>query len=173
MKSNKSFKIEMSSRKEAQKFLKQESISIGGIRISDDSKEPEIDPTINQCWACGVLDPNHNSENCTGRKICIKCGETSHNFFECPIPKDIGEMNYQQKEARYCATCRTKASHTTLDHRICPKKREILRERARIEREKRIALKESSNKEIELIRKAINFNNNEEWPLPHIRNQNP
>ena len=173
MNSKKSFKIELSSRKEALKFLKQESINIGGIKISDESIEPELDPTINQCWECGELDPKHNSQHCTGRKICIKCGSTSHKFYECPVPKDFDKMTHQQREARYCATCKTKASHTTLDHRQCPKKRNILRERALSEREKRIALKETNNKEIELIRKALNLNNIEEWPLPNILSQNP
>ena len=81
MKSNKSFKIEFTNRNQAKAFIKKETC-IGGIRISDHSKEPEIDPTINQCWECGILEPNHNSQNCTGRKICIKCGvsQTVHKF---------------------------------------------------------------------------------------------
>ena len=173
MKSRKSFKIEMSSRREAQKFLKLETINIGGIQIKDESIEPEIDPTINQCWECGVLNPKHNSQNCTGRKICIKCGSTSHKFYECLIPKEIDKMTQQHKDARYCATCKTKASHTTLDHRQCPKKKNILRERASAEREKKFALKESNNKEIDMIRKALNFDNMENWPLPSIESQNP
>ena len=173
MKSKKSFKIEMSSRKEAQKFLRQESISIGGIKLLEESLGPELDPTISQCWECGDLEPTHNSQNCTGRKICIKCGNTGHKFYECQIPKEIEKMSQQHKEMRYCAACKTRASHTTLDHRLCPKKRDILRERAMVEREKRIAIKEANNKEINLIRKALNFNNTEEWPLPKMLNENP
>ena len=166
MKSKKSFKIEMTTRKQAMDFLKEETINIGGIRISDDSKEPEIDPTINQCWECGIINPNHSSQNCTGRKICIKCGvsQTEHKFFNCPIPKDVNEMNIQEKEARYCAACGTKGTHTTLDHRSCPIKRNILRERATEEREKRLESKESNKREIDLIRKAINLASNEEYP---------
>ena len=72
-----------------------------------------------------------------------------------------------------CAACKTKASHTTLDHRLCPKKRDILRERATAEREKRFAVKETNNKEINLIRKALNFNNTEEWPLPNMSSLKP
>ena len=173
MKSKKSFKIEMSSRKEAQRFLRQESITIGGIKLLEDSLEPEIDPTINQCWECGDLEPTHNSQYCTGRKICIKCGNTGHKFYECQIPKEIEKMTQQHKEMRYCAACKTKASHTTLDHRLCPKKRDILRERATAEREKRFAVKETNNKEINLIRKALNFNNTEEWPLPNMSTLKP
>ena len=60
-------------------------------------------------------------------------------------------------------------THNTLDHRACPKKRNIIRERASEERERRIRSKESTNREIELIRRAINISNEEEYPL--IRNQ--
>ena len=62
MKSKKSFKIEMTSRNQAKELLKKEAIDIGGIRITNTSIEPEIDPTINQCWECGILEPNHNSQ---------------------------------------------------------------------------------------------------------------
>ena len=79
-------------------------------------------------------------------------------------------MNQQQKEARYCAVCGIKGTHTTLDHRACPKKINILRERAQEEREKRIQSNMSCNREIELIRKAINISSEEEFP--QIRPQN-
>ena len=170
MKSNKSFKIEMKTRNQAKDFLKLESINIGGIRLTNNSKEPEIDPTINQCWTCGILNPKHNSQNCTGNKICIKCGETNHKFYECPIPKEENRMTEQEKAKRLCVACGTRGTHTTLDHRACKRKREILRERAMTEREKRIASKEVNNRDIELIKKAIAINNNsddnfdEEWP---------
>ena len=171
MKSNKSFKIEMKTRKQAQKFLDTETINIGGIRLTNNQREPEIDPTIKQCWECGVLNPTHNSQGCTNTRICIKCGETGHKFYECTIPREIIKMNDEQKAKRYCAACKTRGTHTTLDHRQCPKKREILRERAMLEREKLVNVNEKENREIELIRKAINFNNNEEFPL--IINQTP
>ena len=171
MNSKKSFKIEMTSRKQAQDFLNKETIDIGGIRISNNSKEPEIDPTIRQCWECGAINPDHNSDGCTGRKICIKCGETGHKFYGCTLPKDEEEMNETQKGKRFCAACGSRGTHTTLDHRQCPKKREILRERARIEREKRVTINESKNRDEELIRKVININNNEEFPPLINRNQ--
>ena len=171
MKSNKSFKIEMTSKKQAQEFLKKEFINIGGIRLNGNSKEPEIDPTIKMCWECGQLDPNHNSQNCNGAKICIKCGEIGHKFYECSIPREEIAMSDQQKEKRYCAACKTRGTHTSMDHRQCQKKREILRERARVEREKRVAINEADNKETELIRKVININNNEEFP--NLIKQNP
>ena len=165
MKSNKSFKIEMKSRTQAQKFLKMESVNIGGIRLSSNSKEPEIDPTINQCWECGTINPMHNSQSCTNIKICIKCGERGHKFYECTIPKEINNMNEEQKARRYCAACKVRGTHTSLDHRQCPKKREILRERAMIEREKLLKVNEIENRDLELIRKAMNINSNEEFPI--------
>ena len=173
MKSNKSFKVELTSRSEAKKFLKHENINIGGIRIGENCKEPELDPTIIQCWECGEMDPNHKSQNCTGHKKCIKCGETSHNFFNCPIPKELNEMSEQQKGARYCTTCKTKGTHTSLDHRLCPKKRNILRERAVVERGKRLTSNETNSRDIELIRKAIDLSNNEQWPMIQTTNQTP
>ena len=48
-----------------------------------------------------------------------------------------------------------------------------MRERALQEREKRLASKETTNKDIELIRRALNLANNEEWPLPKWEQQNP
>ena len=167
MKCSKSFKIEMATRKQAHKFLKQEKINIGGICLSENSIEPEIDPTINICWECGIHEPNHNSENCPGRKICIKCGETGHKFYECRMPRKTSEMTEQDMEARYCASCKTRTNHTTLDHRACPIKRNIIRERASIEREKRLSINKESSRDIELIRKALNFTSDEDWPLPH------
>ena len=147
--------------------MKQEKINIGGICLSENSIEPEIDPTINICWECGIHDPNHNSENCPGRKICIKCGETGHKFYECRMPRKTSEMTEQDMEARYCASCKTRTNHTTLDHRACPIKINIIRERASIEREKRLSINKESSRDIELIRKALNFTSDEDWPLPH------
>ena len=165
MKSNKSFKVEMKTRKQAQKFINMESINIGGIRLTNNSREPEIDPTIQQCWECGVLNPTHNSQGCTNTRICIKCGERGHKFYECTIPKEIIKMTEEQKAKRYCAACKSRGTHTTLDHRQCPRKREILRERAMLEREKLVNVNEKENRDVELIRKAINFNNNEGSPI--------
>ena len=78
-------------------------------------------------------------------------------------------MTDMQRNRRYCAACGQKGHHTTLDHKICPKKREILRERARIEREKRLANKNASSRDIELIRKTIDITNKEDFPT--LKNQ--
>ena len=86
MKSRKSFKVELSSRKVLQKFLQQETITIGSIRLMEKQIEPEIDPTIQECLGCGVLQPNHSSEFCPNRKICLKCSGRDHKFYDCFIP---------------------------------------------------------------------------------------
>ena len=162
MRSQKSFKIEMKTRKEANKFLNQESINIGGIRIGDESKEPEIDPTIQQCWECGAQNPNHNSQTCPGRKICLKCGSTDHKFYACFIPKKTDELSESDKLARYCTACNRHTNHTSLDHRVCPKKREYLREKALAEREKRLQRREADKRDTELIKRTIDISNNRE-----------
>ena len=82
-------------------------------------------------------------------------------------------MSDQQKGARYCATCKTKGTHTSLDHRLCTKKINILRERAQVEREKRITSNETNSRDIELIRKALHLSSNEDWPMPQTINQTP
>ena len=48
MKSKKSFKIEFGSKKLAEKFLANCTTSIGGIRLNQNNKEKEINPTINE-----------------------------------------------------------------------------------------------------------------------------
>ena len=52
MKSKKSFKIEMEDRKMAKDFLTKDT-HINNVILPEDSKEPETDPTVNQCWDCG------------------------------------------------------------------------------------------------------------------------
>ena len=99
--------------------------------------EPEIDPTIQECWGCGVLQPNHSSEFCPNRKICLKCGGRDHKFHDCFIPNpNEREPTSREELVRYYVTCARRSDHTSLDHRLCPKK-EILRSRAREAREKK------------------------------------
>merc|ERR1711874_803084 len=90
---------------------------------------------------------------------------------ECSIPKDIKDMSETNKAARYCAACRKKTDHTTLDHKYCPKKREILRERARIAREKRLEEKEIRTRETELISKVLDMSNKNDWPTLNTNTQ--
>ena len=72
-KSKKSFRIVMTDRNQAQKYINSTDTAIGGIKLTEENKEPEIDPTIKQCEDCGQLEPDQNSYNCMGRKICLKC----------------------------------------------------------------------------------------------------
>ena len=127
-------------------------------------KEPEIDPTITHCWECGQLEPDHSSRNCNGRKICLKCGATEHKFYNCTIPKDSRHMTEIQKAARYCAACRKHTDHTSLDHKQCPIKREIIRERARIAREKRLKENLSVKRDTDLINATLNMASYRDWP---------
>ena len=70
MNSKKSFKIEMAERQMAKEFLTKKT-HINNIILPEESKEPETDPTINQCWDCGQINPNHSSNNngYPGRKL--------------------------------------------------------------------------------------------------------
>ena len=130
-------KIEFQSKSMAEKFLKNVNTNILGIKLLQEHKEREIDPTIAQCWECGMLDPGHSSKCCpNGPPICLKCGSREHRFFDCSIPRWREEMNSQHKQAQYCVPCRSRGDHTSLDHTYCSTRREIIRERARIAREK-------------------------------------
>ena len=170
MKSKKSFKIEMEEQKKALEFIKHPNTNIEGIRLTEANKELEIDPFIPQCWECGQLEPNHNSRTCMNPKICLKCGDPNHKFYACTIPKDFTAYTEANKAARYCATCKKKSDHTTLDHRFCPIKREILRERAQTARTKRLEEKTNHDKETELITRAINMSA-QNWPTINANNQ--
>ena len=72
MQSRKSFKIEFLTTNEAKKFIDKTNTAIGGIQLKPESKEGEVDPTIPQCWACGMLNPRHNSESCLTPKKMSK-----------------------------------------------------------------------------------------------------
>ena len=112
MNSKKTFKIEMETTAEAKKFINSKRTAIGSILIHQESKEVEVDPTIPQCWECGRLNPQHTSNLCPENKRCIKCGNRSHQFFGCPIPRDFERMSEQDKENRYCIPCETRGNHT-------------------------------------------------------------
>ena len=81
-----SFKIVMESSLEAKKIIESSSTSISGIQLLKTNKEFEIDPTIKQCWSCGILNPNHNNHNCPNSKHCLKCFSREHQFYNCPLP---------------------------------------------------------------------------------------
>ena len=49
------FKIEFQSTQQATKFLSNTNTSIGNIKLKQEHKEHEIDPTIQQCWTLAKL----------------------------------------------------------------------------------------------------------------------
>ena len=98
MNSKKSFKIIMETSQEARNYINALGTSIGGIQLLKENKEHEIDPSISQCWACGRLNPNHNSNTCPNPKVCIKCNSSTHQIFDCPLPKSHADMSQDKKK---------------------------------------------------------------------------
>ena len=167
---NKAMKIEFKNRDQARKFLIEDNTNIGGIRINKTNKEIEVDPTVRQCWTCGKLDPGHNSENCHSTQRCMKCGREGHRFFECSIPSERNKMNETHKQEQFCIPCNNQGSHTSLDFGLCPKKREIVRERARVARRAREESDIENERDVELIKKVI-AQSESEWPSIHRNTQ--
>ena len=79
--SGRSFKIEFKTREQAKDFITSNNTSIGGIIIKQEHKEFEVDPVISQCWGCGELNPDHDSNDCWLPIRCLKCGVFGHRFF--------------------------------------------------------------------------------------------
>ena len=73
-------------------------------------------------------------------------------------------LTEEEKALRYCTVCKKRDNHTSLDHRLCPIKRQMLRERARIARQKRTEEQENSKRDKELIRQAINLSDRQAFP---------
>ena len=164
MNSQKSFKIVMENNLEAKKFIASTSTSIGGIQLSKNNKESEIDPTIKQCWSCGILNPNHNNVNCPNSKHCLKCFSREHQFYSCPLPRDPANMSQEQKESRHCIPCNSRGNHTSLDHRYCPEKRKIVQERIKTARELRNIEDDNQKRDTDLIKKTLELSNTNAWP---------
>ena len=152
MRNNNSFKIEFDSSKTATKFLRDNSTSIGGILLHNRNKEREVNPCIPQCWSCGHINPGHSSSNCNRVQVCLKCGDRGHKFYQCTIPRTVEEMSQQQKDRRLCIPCGTRGDHTSMDHTSCPKKREIIKERARLAREADIQEQKNMQRDRDLIK---------------------
>ena len=164
MKNSRAVKIEFKTKKEATAFLTNINTSIGHVKVGQANKEREVDPTIRQCWGCGQLEPNHNTNDCRGIQICLKCGARDHNFFQCRIPRKLEDMTEIQMQSRFCAPCNRRGDHTSLDHSACPKKREIVRERARVARIKQTEENNNNQRDIDLIKRVVDFSNTETWP---------
>ena len=167
MNSKKTFKIEMETTEEARKFINSKRTAIGHIPIRQESKEVEVDPTIPQCWECGRLNPQHTSNLCPENKRCIKCGSRSHQFFRCPMPKDVERMTEQDKDNRHCIPCQTRGDHTSLDHKYCPEKRRLVQEKIKAARDKRKAEETEDKRDTNLIQKTLEIANTNAWPALH------
>ena len=150
-------KIEFNTKNEATKFLTNTNTRIGNVKIRQENKEREVDPTIRQCWGCGELEPSHNTQDCRRTPICLKCGSTGHKFFNCGIPRKIEDMTEVHKHARYCEPCKIKGDHTSLDHSACPKKREIVRKRAKLARAKQTEENHANQREMDLIKRVVDY----------------
>ena len=164
MNSKKTFKIEMETTVEAKRFINSRRTSVGSILIHQESKEVEVDPTIPQCWECGHLNPKHISSTCPGNKRCIKCGNHSHQFFNCPIPKDTDRMNERDRANRFCIPCDARGDHTSLDHRQCPTKRRLVQEKINAARDKRKSEETEERRDTNLIQKTLEIANTNAWP---------
>ena len=165
MNSKKAFKIEFHSSKEARKFLNTNDTTIGNIRLHQDSKEPEVDPTVPQCWDCGRLNPQHNSGNCPGPKKCLKCNSSEHQFFNCRIPKDIAHMTEEHKSNRHCIPCGQYGDHTSLDHRSCPEKIKVVQQKIKAARNERNKEENDNKRDSELIKNTLEISNTNAWPV--------
>ena len=64
-------------------------------------------------------------------------------------------MTTEHKAMRHCVPCNTTGDHTSLDHSMCPKKREIIKERIRINRVKREDQIQSVDKDIHIFKDLI------------------
>ena len=131
LQSKRSMKIEFNSRAAANQFLKLKSINILGIRIESKHMEPEIDPSIDQCYNCGTLNPGHTREACPYPTCCLRCGYQGHKFYECQTIPNIPPSQYSEyhKAQAYCIPCASANGHCSLNHRICPTKKNTIRKR--------------------------------------------
>ena len=73
-------------------------------------------------------------------------------------------MTHQQKSARLCIPCGNRGDHTSMDHAACPKKREIVRERARLARENDIQEQKTTLRDTNLIKTVLDTQKHEFWP---------
>ena len=161
-KGNTTFKIEFKSTEIASNFLNNINTEIGGIRILQKHKETAVDTTIHQCWGCGRIDTEHTSQNCPGHKICLKCGDSRHELFNCPLPKRYENMNTIEKNARFCILCGTRGDHSSIDP-FCPHKRHMIQNRIKEARSKRSEF-EQAHERCNITQNTCDFSDNNTWP---------
>ena len=167
LQSKRSMKIEFKSRSSANKFLEVKAINVCGIRLENHQIEPEVDPSIDQCYNCGIIEPGHTREQCQHRPCCMRCGYEGHLFFQCELIPNISPSDYSEyhNNQAYCISCRAANGHCSLNHRACPVKKNIIKNRILENRSNRAYLSEEKNKESELGKQiAIELANINEWP---------
>ena len=171
MNNYRSLKIEFVTIHQARTFLDDPNTSIGGIRLHNQHKVKEVNSLIDQCWGCGRLQTNHSSQNCIAQ-ICLYCGKQGHHFYNCVIPRNFDEMTSDHKAMRYCVPCNTTGDHTSLDHSLCPTKKEILRERIRVNRELRHDQIQSIDKDLNIFKNLIDQTFSDTQPNLTLNKQN-
>ena len=167
LQSQKSMKIEFKSRDEANKFLKCDHVNIGGIRLDKHNIEPEVDPTIDQCYNCGALSPGHTRELCPNRTCCLRCGYQGHTFYECPTIPNIPPSQYSEyhRDEAYCIACASASGHCSLNHRACPTKKNIVKTRIANNRANRMKSEGEKSKNSELSKQiAQELSSMDKWP---------
>ena len=167
LQSKRSMKIEFKSRTIANNFLEMQSINISGIRIESHNMEPEVDPSIDQCYNCGILDPGHTREQCPYPPSCLRCGYEGHLFFQCQLIPNIPPSQYSEyhKNQAYCIPCRNANGHCSLNHRACPVKRNMIKNRILENRSNRAKVNAEKNKGSELGKQiADELSKIKEWP---------
>ena len=167
LQSKRSMKIEFQCKTTANQFLKLKSINILGIRLESKHMEQEIDPSINMCYSCGVLDPGHTRDACPYPLCCLRCGYYGHAFYECQSIPNIPPTQYTEyhKSQAYCISCATANGHCSLNHRICPTKKDIIRKRILDVRATRHQIDTDNDKRSELSKQiAAELSNIDKWP---------
>ena len=176
LQSKRSMKIEFKSRATANEFLKVNSINVGGIRIDNHQMEPEVDPSINQCYNCGIINPGHTRDLCPHPQCCMRCGYQGHPFYQCPTIPNISPSEYLEhhKNEAYCIPCRAANGHCSLNHRVCPIKKQIISKRIMENRSNRAKIQGEKAKESELSKQiAIELTKMNEWPKPQSQSRLP
>ena len=169
-------KIEFNSRAVTNRFLEENSVNVCGIRIEKHQMEPEVDPSIDQCYNCGIIEPGHTRDQCPHSACCMRCGYEGHLFFQCQSIPNIPPSQYSEhhKYQAYCIPCRAADGHCSLNHRACPIKKNIIKNRIFNNRTLRANAYEEKKKESELGKKiAIELTNLNEWPKPPAQEKLP
>ena len=174
LQSMRSMKIEFKSRDEAHKFIQSDNVNIGGIRLEKQHREPEVDPSIDQCYNCGALDPGHTRDACPNRLCCLRCGYQGHAFYECHYIPNIPPSQYSEhhKSQAYCIACASASGHCSLNHRACPTKKNIIKKRILSNRANRTKTEEETNTNSNISKQiAQELTNMDMWPkLPSSTN---